>query len=131
MTLDEAHDAFIDKTNGPHAAAFAATVGRFQEGLLRDRVTRDLDEAFRRAVETTMTLLPAIKLRAIERGETLHVLRRDEWAEFWAVNCEALRDEAGTERACMSLARTCELVVGGGAAERVRVCLLPSLGKAA
>lgn len=64
MTENEAHDAYLAQDGTPHFKLFAATVGRFQEGFLRDRVTDDLDEAFTRAVDAAMRLLPAIKLKA-------------------------------------------------------------------
>jgi hypothetical protein len=63
ITLDQAHDIYMDNVDLPHGKLFAETVGRFQEGFLRDRVTRDLDEAFRRAVDCAMRLLPAIKAK--------------------------------------------------------------------
>lgn len=53
MTHDEAHDFYIAQIDQPHGTRFAATVGRFQEGFLADKVTRDVDEAFRRAVEAS------------------------------------------------------------------------------
>jgi hypothetical protein len=67
MTLDEAHDAYIAQDGTPHFKLFAATVGRFQEGLLADRVTDDLDVAFARAVDTTVRLLPVLKIKAAKR----------------------------------------------------------------
>lgn len=63
MTLNQAHDAYISEIDLPHGKAYAETVGRFQEGFLADGVTADLDEAFRRAVDTTTRLLPVIKMR--------------------------------------------------------------------
>jgi hypothetical protein len=64
MTIDEAHDAYLAEDGKPHFKLFAATVGRFQEGFLRDRVTLDLDEAFARGVDAAVRLLPAIKIKA-------------------------------------------------------------------
>ena len=64
MTYDQATDFYIAQIDLPHGKAFADTVGRFQEGFLADRVTSDLDEAFRRAVDAAARLLPAIKARA-------------------------------------------------------------------
>ncbi len=49
--------ARIDQPFGNH---YAACVGRFQEGFLKDRVCRDLDAAFNRAVETCERMFPAI-----------------------------------------------------------------------
>jgi hypothetical protein len=63
ITLDQAHDLYMANVDTPHGELFAQTVGRFQEGFLRDRVTNDLEEAFRRAVDCTMRLLPAIKAK--------------------------------------------------------------------
>lgn len=68
MTLDEAHDFYIAQSDLPHGREFAAMVGRFQEGFLKDRVTRDIDEAFRRAVEASAKLLPAMNARAAARA---------------------------------------------------------------
>ena len=53
MTRDEAEDFYLAQIDQPHGKRFAATVGRFQEGFLADKVTRDIDEAFRRAVEAS------------------------------------------------------------------------------
>lgn len=61
MTLDEAHDAYLAEDGTPHFKLFAKRVGQYQEGFLRDRVTSDLDEAFRLAVAHTTRILPAIK----------------------------------------------------------------------
>jgi hypothetical protein len=66
MTLNEAHEAYnaVCLSEGPEIGkAYADTVGRFQEGFLADGVTDDIDEAFRRAVDTTERLLPAIRTR--------------------------------------------------------------------
>ena len=63
MTFDQATDFYIEQIDMPHGSDFAATVKRFQEGFLRDRVTTDLDDAFRRAVDGTSRLLPAIIAR--------------------------------------------------------------------
>lgn len=64
MTYEDAEDFYIANTGQAHGKEFAEIVGRFQEGFLADRVTDDLDEAFRRAVDTASRLLPAIKARA-------------------------------------------------------------------
>jgi hypothetical protein len=66
MTLDQAHEAYnaICLSEGPEISkAYADTVGRFQEGFLADGVTDDIDEAFRRAVDTTQRLLPVLRMR--------------------------------------------------------------------
>ena len=59
-----AHDTYIAHTSQPYAKHYAAGVGRFQEGFLRDKVCADLEDAFVRAVDTCERLLPAIKARA-------------------------------------------------------------------
>ena len=69
MTNDQAQDIYLAEVDQPHGSAFAATVGRFQEGFLRDGVTDDLDDAFTRAVDAANRLLPAIKTRAAVRAE--------------------------------------------------------------
>ena len=51
---------YISHIDQPYGKHYAACVGRFQEGFLRDKVCRDLDAAFERAVETAERLLPAI-----------------------------------------------------------------------
>jgi hypothetical protein len=48
---------------------FAAAVGRFQEGFLRDKVCRDLDSAFVKAVDTASRLLPAMQARMSLRSQ--------------------------------------------------------------
>jgi len=57
-------DLYARHVDQPYGAAYAAAVARFQEGFLRDRVCRDLDSAFARAVETAERLLPAIMAKA-------------------------------------------------------------------
>ena len=64
MTAYDADDVFIENADQPWGKEWAETVGRFQEGFLRDKVCKDLDEAFARAVETALRLLPAIKIKA-------------------------------------------------------------------
>lgn len=68
MTNDQAHDIYLAEVDQPHGSAFAATVGRFQEGFLSDGVTDDIDDAFTRAVDAANRLLPAIKARAAVRA---------------------------------------------------------------
>jgi hypothetical protein len=62
MTYEQAEDFYISQIDLPHGKSFAETVGRFQEGFLRDRVTDDPDESFRLAVDTAKRLLPVIAL---------------------------------------------------------------------
>jgi hypothetical protein len=62
MNAYEADAHYLAHVDQPYGKAFAATVGRFQEGFLRDK-TPDIDEAFALAVEATMRLLPVIKLK--------------------------------------------------------------------
>jgi hypothetical protein len=61
MTHDQAIDLYLEQIDRPHGKDFAAMVGRFQEGFLKDKVCRDLDAAFTRAVDAASRLLPAIK----------------------------------------------------------------------
>ena len=69
MTYEQAEDFYISQIDLPHGKAFADTVGRFQEGFLADGVTRDLDEAFRRAVDAASRLLPAMQARMSLRSQ--------------------------------------------------------------
>ena len=64
MTAYDAEDIYLAHVDKPYGKAWAETVGRFQEGFLRDKVCRDLDAAFAKAVETCERLLPAIKAKA-------------------------------------------------------------------
>jgi acyl-CoA synthetase (NDP forming) len=64
MTYQAALDFYIDEMTKPHGAAFTKAVGIYQEGFLRDKVTRDVNEAFRRAVDTAKRILPAIIIKA-------------------------------------------------------------------
>jgi hypothetical protein len=64
MTAHDADDIYLAHVDQPYGSEWAATVGRFQEGFLRDGVCRDLDSAFAKAVDTATRLLPAIKARA-------------------------------------------------------------------
>jgi len=59
MTPDDLYLAHVDQ---PYGKRFAETVGRFQEGFLRDRVCDDLDDAFARAVDAAVRLVPVFKL---------------------------------------------------------------------
>lgn len=63
MNIETAEDHYIANLDKPWGRDFAATVGRFQDGFLRDNVCRDCDEAFARAVAVTLRLLPAIKAK--------------------------------------------------------------------
>lgn len=60
MDAETIYLSHVDQTYGE---MFAATVGRFQEGFLKDK-TGDLDEAFALAVDAAVRLLPAIKVKA-------------------------------------------------------------------
>lgn len=64
MTAYDAEDLYLSHVDQPYGKEYAAAVGRFQEGFLRDKVCRDLDAAFAKAVETCERLLPAIKAKA-------------------------------------------------------------------
>ncbi len=64
MTAHNAEDVYLMHVDKPYGKEWAATVGRFQEGFLRDKVCRDLDSAFAKAVDTAQRLLPAIKAKA-------------------------------------------------------------------
>lgn len=59
MTPD---DLYIHHVDQPYGKRFAETVGRFQEGFLRDGVCDDLDDAFARAVDAAVRLVPVLKL---------------------------------------------------------------------
>ena len=55
---------YLNHVDQPYGVRYAATVGRFQEGFLRDKVCRDLSAAFERAVEVTERLVPVLKIAA-------------------------------------------------------------------
>ena len=59
MDANDTYHLHIDQPYGKH---FAAAVGRFQEGFLRDK-TSDPDEAFALAVDASVRGLNFIKLR--------------------------------------------------------------------
>jgi hypothetical protein len=61
MTHEEAITAYNANIDLPHGDTFYNVTGRFQENFLREGVTSDCDEAFRRAVECAVKLLPAMK----------------------------------------------------------------------
>ena len=63
MTND-AEDIYLSHIDQPYGKVFAATVGRFQEGFLRDKVCRDIDDAFSKAVDAAVRLLDVIKVKA-------------------------------------------------------------------
>ena len=63
ITACEAEDIYLAHVDEAYGADWADTVGRFQEGFLRDGVCRDLDDAFARAVDTARRLLPVIIAR--------------------------------------------------------------------
>lgn len=60
----DAEDIYLSHIDKPYGKVFAQTVGRFQEGFLRDKVCKDLDAAFAKAVEAATRLLPAIIAKA-------------------------------------------------------------------
>jgi hypothetical protein len=60
----DAETLYLSRVDQPYGKHYAETVGRFQEGFLRDKVCKDLDAAFERAVMTAEKLLPAIKAKA-------------------------------------------------------------------
>jgi len=64
MTKHDADDVYLSHVDKPYGKEWAETVGRFQEGFLRDKVCRDLDAAFAKAVDTAQRLLPVIKAKA-------------------------------------------------------------------
>lgn len=64
MTSYEAEDLYNEHIDKPYGKVFADTVGRFQEGFLRDKVCKDLDAAFGKAVDASIRLLPVIIARA-------------------------------------------------------------------
>ena len=64
MNAYDAEDIYLNHIDEPYGAEYAATVGRFQEGFLADKVCADLDAAFFRAVKCAERLLPAIRARA-------------------------------------------------------------------
>lgn len=69
MTAYDAEDFYIAQIDLPHGKEFAAAVGRFQEGFLRDKVCRDLDSAFIKAVDAASRLLPAMQARNSLRSQ--------------------------------------------------------------
>jgi len=56
----EAEDIYLAHVDKPYGKAWAETVGRFQEGFLRDKVCKDIDAAFAKAVDAAVRLLPAM-----------------------------------------------------------------------
>jgi len=63
MTYEQAEDFYISQIDLKHGKEFAVAVGRFQEGFLADGVTDDIDEAFRRAVDSAKRCLNIIKIK--------------------------------------------------------------------
>ena len=61
MTTADAEGTYILHINKPYGDKFAAAVGRFQEGFLRDKVCKDIDAAFAKAVDAAVRLLPAMQ----------------------------------------------------------------------
>lgn len=68
MTSYDANDTYLSHIDQPYGQRFADTVGRFQEGFLRDEVCRDLDDAFARAVDAAVRLVPVMKM-AVEASK--------------------------------------------------------------
>ena len=64
MTAADPTDTYLSHVDQPYGNRYAATVGRFQEGFLRDKVCTDLDQAFAKAVDATERLIPVLKLTA-------------------------------------------------------------------
>jgi len=64
MTAYDALNVYLMHVDKPYGKEWADTVGRFHEGFLRDKVCRDLDSAFAKAVDTAQRLLPVIKAKA-------------------------------------------------------------------
>lgn len=62
MTIADAENTYIAHMMGPDGDKFAAAVGRFQEGFLRDKVCKDIDAAFAKAVDAAVRLLPAMQV---------------------------------------------------------------------
>jgi hypothetical protein len=60
----DAEDIYLDHIDKPYGKEFAKAVGRFQEGFLRDKVCKDVDSAFAKAVDAVIRLLPAIIAKA-------------------------------------------------------------------
>ncbi len=56
-----AEDTYIAHIHKPYGDKFAAAVGRFQDGFLRDKVCTDIDAAFVKAVDAAVRLLPAMQ----------------------------------------------------------------------
>lgn len=57
------HTVYARHADAAYGRYYAACVGRFQEGFLKDRVCRDIDAAFERAVEVCEASIVAIKMR--------------------------------------------------------------------
>ena len=66
--LSSATDVYIHHADQPYGKRWATTVGRFQEGFLRDKVCNDLDDAFVKAVDAAIRLLPVIQLTDLVRA---------------------------------------------------------------
>lgn len=59
----DAHDIYLSRIDEPFGKVYAETVGRFQEGFLRDKVCSDLEDAFARAVDCAERSLTIIKIK--------------------------------------------------------------------
>jgi hypothetical protein len=55
------HEVYMNHATQTYGKKYASVVRRFQDGFLADRVCKDVDKAFCRAVETTERLIPVIK----------------------------------------------------------------------
>lgn len=69
MTFKQANDLYMERTLlAPEVWAdeYAATVGRFQEGFLKDKVCKDVDSAFARAVEAVEKFVSIYRARAAQ-----------------------------------------------------------------
>lgn len=64
MASFQAEDIYISHVDQVYGKQYAATVGRFQEGFLADKVCSDIDDAFSRAVDAAERLVPAMKIKA-------------------------------------------------------------------
>ena len=61
MITYDAEDIYLSHIDKPYGDKFAAAVGRFQEGFLRDKVCKDIDTAFAKAVDAAVRLLPSMR----------------------------------------------------------------------
>lgn len=64
MTAYEAEEIYCAHVDMPYGKEWTATVRRFTAGFLADKVCRDWDSAYAKAVETSLRLLPVIIAKA-------------------------------------------------------------------